>query len=375
MEDAYAPVVWRLPDDFDSYEAFLRALRRVNLASSPGIPYCTNATTNAEWLGWNGVCFDPARIAELWYYTSQYLGSPNEVMLRTFVKREPHTAVKVSEGRWRLILASPLHVQIVWHMFFDELNDLEIAKAYEIPSQQGLILPNGGWKMFLRQWQTKGYDTGLDKSAWDWNCPYWLLMLDLEFRKRMGRGARIEEWALRSKALYERMFADPCVVLSNGMVYKQTVPGVMKSGCVNTISTNSHMQVIVHVLACEDQGISPFPLPVAVGDDTLQRRSQATDISCYARYGAIIKSASDGLEFVGHEFGAAGPMPIYTQKHMTKIAYQKDEHVGETIEAMCRMYCKNSVMFAYWVELALELGCHHMLRSRDYYCYWYDYDY
>jgi len=134
MEKEYQPVRWRLPDDFDSQEAMLRAVRRLDMTSSPGIPYMREASTNGAWLGWNGVSCSQVRLDRLWYDVQRFLDGSFEQFIRVFIKSEPHKEAKASEGRWRLIMACALPVQIVWHMLFDEMNDKEIARSYEIPS-------------------------------------------------------------------------------------------------------------------------------------------------------------------------------------------------------------------------------------------------
>uniref|UniRef100_A0AB38ZKB8 RNA-directed RNA polymerase C-terminal domain-containing protein n=1 Tax=Suncus murinus ribovirus 5 TaxID=3139579 RepID=A0AB38ZKB8_9VIRU len=374
MEKAYAKTVWILPDDFDSYRVFRKILFRLEMTSSPGYPYNSIGPTNRDVLKFNGVTFDEVRVASLWFDVQKLLSlEKNDLILRVFIKPEPHKLAKLQENRLRLIMACPLNYQIVWHMLFDYQNDLEIAQSYNIPSQQGIVLPLGGWKNYLRQWKAKGFDTGLDKSAWDWTAPYWALNLDLEFRKRMGRGRRMDDWNKLAGVMYKRMFHRAFLLLSDGRVFRQIHPGIMKSGCVNTISTNSHMQVMIHILACEDQNVDYEPLPACCGDDTLQKLSQAVDLSCYARYGAIVKSASADIEFVGHEFTRAGPIPLYHGKHVSKFMTVPDDILPEYLDSMCRLYCKNGVVFYFWMRMAEKLGLLNKLKSREYYQDWYDY--
>nr|WKV33698.1 MAG: RNA-dependent RNA polymerase [Riboviria sp.] len=308
------------------------------MTSSPGLPYCREATTNRDWLEWNGVSCSNFKLDRLWHDVQSVLAGRWEHLIRVFVKQEPHKKAKVVEKRWRLIMASSLSVQLVWHMLFSYQNDLEIKNAYHIPSQQGVVLVNGGWKRYRQQWLAKGLTCGLDKSAWDWTCASWLLDADLEFRFRSGSGRRMIEWRQLAREMYDRMFVDPVLVLSNGTMWRQVVPGVMKSGCVNTISTNSHCQVFVHFLTCFEQGISPFPVCVACGDDTLQAAEHCADISVYHKFGVKVKSASDDMEFVGHEITSHGPHPLYMAKHVKKLRYVSEEILPQYFDAMARMY-------------------------------------
>ncbi|APG75848.1 hypothetical protein 2 [Hubei sobemo-like virus 46] len=371
MEEAYREVIWQLPDNYLSYEQFLVAVSRVDMKSSPGWPYVKEGSTNAQILQWNGFTCSEYALGRMWNEVNHYLQSDEPIVLSCFIKSEPHKISKVQEGRWRLIMASPLHVQIVWNMFFMYLNDLMVKKAYHIPSQQGLVLPNGGWKAYLDQWRSKGYDVGLDKQAWDWTAPIWLISMCLELRYRLCRGRMRGQWYNIARKLYRDMYDNPTIMLSNGQVYYQTIPGIEKSGCVNTISDNSFMQIGVHVLVCLDLGLPLYPLPVAVGDDTLQCASQTADVEAYAKFGAIVKSASAGIEFVGHEFTTNGPVPLYLGKHVVKSMHVADEYLPEYLDMMCRMYCKSPI-FSYWACLANELNC--PVFSQDYYSRWYDYE-
>lgn len=351
MEKAYAPVRWRLPDDYLSREAFEDAVGRLDMTSSPGIPYLREAPTNREWLGWNGVTCDPYKLDRLWHDVQLVIDKKFETILRVFIKQEPHKNAKIAEKRWRLIMAASLPVQIVWHMLFDYMNDAEISNAYFIPSQQGINLVGGGWKQYTNQWESKGLDWGLDKSAWDWTAPYWCMELDLEFRRRMGNGRFMAEWTDLARHLYSQMFEDPKLVLSDGTVWQQCVPGIMKSGCVNTISINSHCQVFMHLLYCFEMNVDIYPLCVACGDDTLQHPKHCGDIKFYDKYGVIVKSASESREFVGHEFTRDGPHPLYMSKHMKKVRYVSEENLGQYFDSMARMYV-HTRYFDIWEDLA-----------------------
>lgn len=372
MEQAYEQARWALPDDFDSIEAFERALTRVDMTSSPGYPYCREAPTNGEWLGWNGIECDAFRQRRLWYDTCTVLQGKYDMYLKSFVKLEPHKISKVEEHRWRLIMAAPLPVQMAWHMLFDYQNDCEIKKAYYIPSQQGLKLPGGHWKLYRQQWINSGYDCGLDKSAWDWTAPYWALMLDLDFRTRMGRGRRKADWRAIAEILYDQMFYRPVIMLSDGTLWQQTVGGIMKSGCVTTISTNSHIQVMIHLLACWDVGVSIWPLPVACGDDTLQTQLQSSNLDAYRKYGVCVKQASAGLEFVGHDFLETGPWPVYMPKHVKKLLYVSDDILPQYLDSMARMYV-HTPFYDMWETLAERL-VGGLPLSKEAYLYWYDFE-
>lgn len=371
-EEAYSSCVWHLREDFLSYEAFLRHIPRLDMTSSPGYPYMKEAPTNGQWLHWNGIKADSMQLQRLWHDVQRFLDGEYPSYLRAFIKQEPHKVRKAQEKRWRLIIASSLPIQMLWHMLFSPLNDLEIEKAYEIPSQQGIVLVQGGWKTFHRSWRERGLNCGLDKSAWDWTAPKWAIDLDLELRRRLGRGESMSRWFDVAKSLYRNMFEDPKIILSDGSVYQQVVPGVMKSGCVNTISINSHCQVFMHIVVCLENHLPIDPLPVCCGDDTLQNDIHVRNLESYNKYGVVVKSASDTMEFVGHEFQENGPRPLYIYKHLKRLMYTTDAILPQYLDSMARMYV-HTEYFYWWEQLARGMGSSLPL-SKESYKYWYDYE-
>lgn len=374
LEEAYLPSVINVDPEFLSYGNFITVLYRLEMQSSPGYPYYSEAPTIGAWLKFDGINFDDFQVNRLWSHVCCLIDGDQEMRFTAFLKEEPHSVAKQESGRFRLILASPLHFQVLWHMVFDRQNDAEIKKSLDIPSQQGIILPKGNWKLYYKKWTTLGYDTGLDKRSWDWSVPWWKLCWELELRSSLLRGD-LRGWRSMAERLYRMAFVNPEILLSNGMVFRQVFPGIMKSGLVNTISTNSHCQLIDHVLACLMTGKSVKPLPSAVGDDTLQLASQVADLNVYKRLGVLVKSASQGLEFVGHEFYKTGPEPIYLEKHLANAVYISDdvELMVDYFDSMCRLYA-NSKQFQFWYRVAENIGIADRLHTHNFYWNWYNYD-
>lgn len=373
-ESNYGRARWKLPKNWWSHEAFLEAVRNLDMTSSPGIPYMKEAPTNGKWLKWDGILCDSLQLERLWYDVQKVKEPKFDLLLRVFIKQEPHKKRKAMEDRWRLIMAAPLSVQVAWQMCFRYMNDLEIEEAYHLPSQQGIVLVSGGWRQYQQQWKEQGQTCGMDKSAWDWTAPRWALALDLEFRKRMCNQGMNIAWEQISALLYHQMFDNPILVLSDGTAYRQVVPGVMKSGCVNTISTNSHCQVFIHIAVALTFKIPLKPLPRCVGDDTLctQEQSPGGIISHYDTFGVILKSISDTLEFVGREFTDDGPIPMYIGKHVVKAQHVKEKDLPMYLDSMAREYCHSPEYFEVWKRLA-ECLDYPLPLSREAYLYWYDF--
>lgn len=374
VEMAYRDAAWVLPSDFDSRQAFEAALPRLQMKSSPGLPYCFDYPTIGDWLGFDGVTFNPHRVEELWWDVGRVMRGEFDSYWRVFIKWEPHKRTKALSHRWRLILSPALPVQMLWQMLFRFQNDNEIKQAYHIPSQQGMIPYGGGWRDFRAQWLSKNLNFGSDMTAWDWTMPGWLLQDSLELRKRMCKGdspAKERAFALMD-SLYSDAFENPKLVLSNGRVFRQLYWGVMKSGCLNTISDNGHAGALLHCHYCYDYGIPVRPFPAICGDDKIQTAEQVADKSIYEKYGLVVKQISEDLEFMGHQFDSDGPKPLYLLKHVYNLAHCDPRYLEETLESYMRLYA-HSQFFYLWENIASRLGIGDRFLSRNAYLFWYDY--
>lgn len=369
MENYYSSCRTEMHNWF-TYESYLDVLNLLELTSSPGDGFSSQSPTIGGWLKFNGISFDSHRVLELWSKV-QYIKYHDDLdsVWKVFIKREPHKVSKMENKRWRIIMACPLDLQVLWQMVFAKQNDREIKEALFLPSAQGFILPYGGWRNHYNKWIQNNLLFGSDKTAWDWTVNEWMIDLDLRFRQRITDAN--DDWRLQAAKLYKNAFYDTTVMLSNAQKYKQLNPGIMKSGCVNTISTNSHCQVMLHVLYSLRKGISVEPMLVAVGDDTLQDEAHAVDIELYESFGCKIKSVSETLEFLGREWNENGPRPMYTSKHVFALCTKDIDLTPEILDAYMREYV-NAQEFEFWRLLAIELGFSSYVHSREYYKYWMD---
>ncbi|APG75743.1 hypothetical protein 2 [Shuangao sobemo-like virus 3] len=370
MEEIYSPVVWNLPDNYLSYDSFVKVCYGLDFRSSPGVPYCYDYPTVGDWFHRKALDLSEQRLQILWLDVQDLINGKLDPILRYFIKREPHKKKKIAQKRWRLIASTPLNVQVLWHMLFDFQNDKEIEQVYSIPSKQGMSLVHGQWKFYKRQWKSKGFNFCVDAEAWDWTMPYWLILWDLDFRYRMGRGRKMDEWRLLALNLIQYMFEKPLVCLSDGSLYRQLLAGIMKSGCVNTISTNSHGQIMDHIIVCVRENLPIYPLPDACGDDKYQNEINAGSVEAFSKIGVKIKLMEKGHDFIGHDHSLeSGPVPLYFDKHLFSYCIEKPEFLSEFLESMCFLYT-HSEKFSFWYDLALKHNSR--VKSRFYYKYMYD---
>lgn len=353
MTDLYATASWELPDDFLEFEHFKRALLELDLTSSPGFPYCARNPTNrilfkvSETNVW-----DSERVNFIWGIVQGKLRGEGADPIRLFVKPEPHKNSKLEGGRFRLISSVSVADQIVDHMLFDEMNKILLQTWPEHPSKPGWSHLQGGWRMIPKE---EGMAT--DKSGWDWTCRLWLLELALQTRAALcrTRGPKFDLWLELAVMRYKQLFVEPELVTSGGTILRQLRPGVMKSGCVNTISDNSMMQVLLHLRVCLEIGIDIGWL-FAMGDDVLQQQVQ--DSRAYLDRLAMfcrVKSAHVANEFAGFRFHGRRVEPLYKGKHAFNLLHMDPKHEAEMVESYLLLYHRSS--YRNWLrQMFISMG-------------------
>nr|UGO57123.1 MAG: hypothetical protein 2 [Riboviria sp.] len=235
--------------------------------------------------------------------------------IRLFIKPEPHKESKLVEGRYRLISSVSVIDQIIDTMLFGPMNEMMVKNVVYLPSKFGWSPYVGGWRLMPR-----GGQLALDKSSWDWTVCGWCCEMVLEIRKRLCKNLT-QEWLELAEWRYKELFGQPWFITSGGQLLRQREPGVMKSGCVNTISDNSIMQVILHVRVCSEIGVEPGPI-LSMGDDTLQEpvENQEEYERVLARY-CKVKETHRRVEFAGHIFSGMRVEPAYWSKHCFQMLH------------------------------------------------------
>lgn len=366
LEDLFRSSRAVLPSDWNSRANFNRVILELDRQSSPGWPLCKQAPTIGKWLYKDKIFPDPIRSDCLWIMVQDVMAGKYDHHFKVFVKHEPHSRAKALEGRWRLIMASSLPVQVAWHMTIRHL-EISFLRLYKQPLMHGLVYFGGGWKTFRNFFLSNRLDWCADKSGWDWNSPLWVYKVCKELRKRLTNAAT-DEWSKVLDLLYEDAFEKSKVVLVDGTILQQELGGLMKSGLVSTISDNGIAQIALHVLAEYKCGL-PRTKIVATGDDTFQQQpvDEEIYIAQLQRLGCIVKEYGKGQDFMGFEITTAGLFPKYLNKHLVNLSIQKEEFLSETIEGYLRIYAHSEVHFDFFRAVAQKLGLD--LPSRSYFLY------
>lgn len=358
-----------LEKNWSSYEAFREALKGLDFSSSPGFPYMRTAPSIGLFLGHDGMLgFDESRVEILWYDTCRVFAGSYDHWFRAFVKDEPHKISKASRGAWRLIFAASLPVQMAWRMAFVHQNDLLNTKVFQTPSFHGLSFSSGNWRRFLAYAHSKNLTISRDLSNWDVMMPGWVADLVYKFRSRFGPVT--DDWLVVTQRLYEDAFGSSKILFSNGLVVQQNFKGFMKSGLYSTIADNSLAMVLMHLCVSISLGQRPCSF-IATGDDTVQSTISDSYLDLFESMGLKIKEVHHHLEFMGTNFETGLPIPMYPQKHFTKIRQKMpSEDREQTFDAYLHLYSHDTKMWTFWRDLALKLNLH--FKSQNFYKFWFD---
>lgn len=246
--------------------------------------------------------------------------------VRLFVKQEPHKLSKIKTKRFRLISSVSVVDQLVERVLFGVQNRKEIDSWSLIPSKPGIGLTDemarsvyNNVKMVSNRFKI----CEADVSGWDWSVQLWELLADAEIRVRLSVGAHPS----CQRAMINRIhcLARSVFTLSDGTMFEQGKPGLMKSGSYLTSSTNSRCRVLDHY-------ILGGGWIIAMGDDSLEADISTPEMSGAERYKQLGKIVSmyeacpvnelgvvKDFEFCSQRFTSNGPVPLNWAKMLCKF--------------------------------------------------------
>lgn len=350
--DAHTAARWSIPMDAFSRDHYLRIVNKLEWKSSPGYPYCIRNPTNRDLfkVSEDGVP-DEDRVEEIWETVRHRVedlrqGRESADYVRLFIKPEPLKERKLKQHKYRIIASVSVVDQIIDHMVFDDMNETMYSAWEMVPSKVGWSPYVGGWKCMPRQkW------LAIDKSSWDWTVHLWLIDLVFKLRQRLCLNLS-EEWKQMATMRYKMLYESPLFVTSAGVVLRQRKPGVMKSGCVNTIADNSIMQYLLHLRVCTEIG-EQSGVVMAMGDDTLQEKPK--DLRKYLdvlSQFCIVKKADLGNEFAGMLFEGTRVQPLYAGKHAFSILHAKKDIMPDLAVAYSLLYHRSQ--YRQWFRRMFE---------------------
>jgi hypothetical protein len=306
----------------------IRMFPFLNRKSSPGVPWAGLAKSKGELCDKHGMLVAEAVVERLqklhdFDSTNPLYEDPAELVkaglvdpVRLFVKQEPHTKEKALEERWRLISSVSVADELIERLLCHVQNEHEIDTWTTCPSKPGIGLSSDEQSKALFESVLPELATAAeaDVTGWDWSVKWWMFQLDIAARILLCGAKAKSSFA---KVLHARVWclARSVFSTSDGRLFKQTVPGVMKSGSYLTSSTNSRMRVMLAYLIGALWAI-------AMGDDSLETFTEGA-VAAYARYGIKVKMFNrcgiDSFEFCSHRFKNGIAVPLNWAKGLYRL--------------------------------------------------------
>jgi hypothetical protein len=241
--------------------------------------------------------------------------------MRVFVKNEPHAPDKLKDGRVRLIVMVPFHVVLAEMLIFGIQNNEEISHWDEVPSKCGIGLADDAHiETMCMEMERRGLNQGnvaeADISGFDWSLTDKMFYLDA--KRRWLLSGQQSEIFRRLLFNMHHVMCRSVFALSDGRMYKQNMPGLMKSGRYVTSSTNSFIRVLLaHSIGAK--------WCVAMGDDSLEEYVDGAQEK-YERLGVKVKfytRSNRNFEFCSHTFVGGIAYPSKPGKMLYNLFMQK----------------------------------------------------
>lgn len=332
LRERWKASAWEIPNDFLSRAHYERVVAQLDWTSSPGYPWLHQHTTNAGFFEVKDGMPSQAALDRCWDIVVTRLRERTVDPIRLFIKPEPHKLKKLEARAYRLISSVSVVDQIIDGLLFGDMNQRMIENYLDVPGKVGWSPYVGGWK--IMPWRG---NVSLDKSAWDWSVNGWIIQCLYQLRKSLCKNVS-EQWIDLATWRYRALYEQPLFVTSGGLLLRQKQPGVIKSGCFNTIADNSMAQDLLHVRCCVELGLEIGDL-MSMGDDTTQTWFEGYDRYCehLAQY-CHVKGSVRGTEFAGHRFTGLSVEPLYKGKHAFNIMHMNPKYGDETAASYALLY-------------------------------------
>lgn len=220
----------------------------------------------------------------------------------------------------------------------------EQANIMHVTSKTGWSPMPEGYKL-LRKTFPLGQSVAVDKTAWDWTMPGWVLWMYLNLRLRQTVGC--QAWyAAACAARFNEVAGLRCLIeLPTGERILQREFGIMKSGWLLTLSLNSFAQLAQHHLAILRMGLNDYPLMWAMGDDSIIRWEVDDEtlreyLGALATTGCVVKHGLRTREFAGFDFRERDIVPLYPDKHRMVLAHAEEKNMKQMLISYGILYVR-----------------------------------
>jgi len=230
--------------------------------------------------------------------------------IRVFIKNEPHKKSKLSSGFLRLISNVSVLDEIIDRLLFGAQNQVEIDNWFKIPSKPGIGFTDEMMQLISREVfsaQATSPKACIDFSSHDWTVQEFQFWFDCRCRIIL---AGLDEESIWARLIRNRFY---CVmmgvfVLSDGSMFAQLQPGLIKSGWLCTGSSSSR-------IVRGDCVLSGVDWSMHMGDDLITDlvpglKESLTGLGKIVKF---IEPVSDSFEFCSTIF------PSFEPKNVDKI--------------------------------------------------------
>lgn len=263
---------------------------------------------------------------------------------KVFIKNEPHKVSKLLDDRQRLIFSVSIVDNLLCMLLCNDQNKKEIEEWDTIPSQCGIGFSDDKIQMFLngvRKAFPDGKIKESDVSGWDFGVKPHDYDFDI-FRRTLLNGGHFTKWRRIIEAHYycmQRML----VALSDGSLYAQVYPGIMKSGWANTSASNSAKRFGAALLArwrvLGSLGdVMQGGGSKTMGDDSVEKPFAKLDAAkqAYESIGKNIKAIKlttvDDFEFCSMRWVNGTAYPLNEDKQLFNLLHYKPKDQQELDE-------------------------------------------
>lgn len=242
------------------------------------------------------------------------------------MKLEAHKLSKLTTKRYRLISQMSLEDQVVDRFLFLDLVERQLRDPHRSVKIGWSPVPQG-YQVLQHAFPADVRNT--DATAFDWTLPSWVVPEITSWIIEQAREPS-EQWKRAVTArIQEVLGAGTLVRLPDGTQYRQSRPGVMKSGWLLTILINSLVQIGLHSLAFYRAFGTLFDGVIwTMGDDVLMSwlsgLSEERFVEALQSLGLRIKRIGPEREFAGFRFEDA-PIPVYSDKHRWLLNHEGPE--------------------------------------------------
>lgn len=409
MEELCSSARWYRPHKPFSRERILEEIRQLNMDATPGVPLCSQYGTVQDLitkLGADVVADMVENRIVVWRKLREKrlvdgLGSSElefenlsdffwrrktlieHDMHRVFIKREFHKKTKLMKGYFRLILSIGVIDQVIHALCFRASLEAEIENNAILPMAIGQSLVHGGAHTLMtyvlgRAGERRGDVSAesvlhcADFSHWDMTVTADEAAWDCEERKRLCPSYRStdpedEEFFDLFDDCYRSLFWND-IQISDGTVFRQDRPGMLRSGSKLTISANSKINMRLKILAkiAVNKTVNCTNFDLFTHNDRRHKTGGDDSIGSFAdcspeefkrtaeASGHVLKFFLSGkpweVDFYSHAYvktrGLWVPVPVNWAKHrnMMKMKDKKTlQFLEQSLFCMCLEYAYNDL--------------------------------